>query len=56
MEKCLTMIRMYAETTITKSVQNTQKTGIIHNHPPVRFLVKTCPHCIKYGNIFVETQ
>jgi len=24
----------------------------IHNHPPVKFLVKDCPFCEKFGNCF----
>ena len=28
--------------------------NIVHNHPPLKFLVKNCDFCEKYGNIFVE--
>lgn len=26
--------------------------NLIHNHVPVRFIVKGCPFCEKYGNYF----
>lgn len=32
--------------------KNKCTTNVIHNHVPVRFIVKGCPYCELYGNCF----
>lgn len=29
-----------------------EKSKFAHNHPPLGFLINTCPYCQKYGNVF----
>ena len=35
---------------IENDIKKDFKPSIVHNHPPVRFIVKGCPYCKKYGN------
>lgn len=32
----------------------TTKPTVVHNHPPVPFIVNNCPYCKKHGNCFYK--
>lgn len=51
MEQCLNLIKLKVEKTISTSVRSMQSDEK-HNHPPVRFIVDSCPFCQKHGNVF----
>lgn len=40
------------ERTIRSTILGQLRKNITHNHKPVRFIVKGCPYCKEYGNIF----
>lgn len=40
------------ERTIRSIILGQLRKNITHNHKPVRFIVKGCPYCKEYGNIF----
>tara|TARA_B100001996_G_C18135946_1_gene391045 strand:- start:110 stop:292 length:183 start_codon:yes stop_codon:yes gene_type:complete len=46
------LIKKELHTLIDKDYEGSQQ--IVHNHPPVTFIVKDCPYCLKYGNCFYK--
>ena len=47
-------IKVMIENEFKKSLLTVlHKDDVTHNHPPLRHIVKNCPYCEKYGNIFV---
>jgi hypothetical protein len=39
---------------ITYQVKSKVTPEVTHNHLPVRFIVKGCKYCEKYGNVFTQ--
>ena len=49
----INVVKSFIEAELDKEVRTKFKeTQLTHNHPPVRFEVKGCPFCSKFGNIF----
>jgi CRISPR/Cas system-associated exonuclease Cas4 (RecB family) len=53
-ETILANFQMQIKRELHDLVDKTQKEipSIVHNHPPVQYLVKNCPYCTKFGNCF----
>ena len=43
---------LHFEYNIRKALLAEFRKNKTHNHKPVRFIVKGCPYCQEYGNIF----
>lgn len=39
-----------------KIIEEKEEITIVHNHPPVNYIVSGCPYCKKHGNIFTKTD
>ena len=50
-QQILEEVKQLIETEIFKHLQKNNTFDVEHHtHPPLRFLVKSCAYCTKYGN------
>ena len=51
--KILESIKCIIQDTLVNEIKKTKTLKQLeHNHPPLRFIVKNCEYCEKYGNVF----